>query len=88
MAHNFKIVIMVNFYKNLLVLDLSDETVYIGARVDPQLRDLVEKVSKERGMNISDFIRFLIKRELAQLGFLPEDTRKAFGILEEVALKG
>ena len=58
-----------------------EETVYIGARVEPKLKELVEKVAKERGMNVSDFIRFLVKRELARLSFLPEETKKAFGLL-------
>ena len=61
---------------------MENETVYIGARVTPDLRDLVQKVSEERGQNVSDFIRFLVKRELAKLSFLPEDTKKAFGIKE------
>lgn len=63
-----------------------EATVYIGARVEPELKKLIEKVAKERGMNVSDFIRFLVKRELARLSFLPEETKKAFGLLvKEVA---
>ena len=58
------------------------ESVYIGARVEPELKALIEKVAKERGMNVSDFIRFLVKRELARLSFLPEETKKAFGLLQ------
>ena len=53
---------------------------YIGARVKPELHDLVQKVSKERGMNTADFIRFLVKRELAEFSYLSKDTKKAFGI--------
>lgn len=58
------------------------ETVYIGARVEPELKELIQKVARERGMNVSDFIRFLVKRELAELSFLPEETKKAFGLLK------
>lgn len=61
------------------------ETVYIGTRIEPSLKDLVEKVAKERGMNVSDFLRFLVKRELAELSFLSEDTKKAFGMLKEAS---
>lgn len=57
---------------------------YIGTRIEPYLKDIVEKVAKEQGMNVSDFLRFLVKRELAALSFLSEDTKKAFGMLKEV----
>jgi len=64
------------------------ETVYIGTRIEPYLKELVEKVAKERGMNVSDFLRFLVKRELAALSFLSEDTKKAFGMLKEAPASG
>jgi len=64
-----------------------EATVYIGARVEPELKELIEKVAKERGMNVSDFIRFLVKRELARLSFLPDETKKAFGLLTEEAVQ-
>jgi len=54
--------------------------VYVAAKIDPKLKELVVKVAKARGMNVSDFIRFLILRELAELSFLPEDYKKAFGL--------
>jgi len=64
-----------------------EATVYIGARVEPELKELIEKVAKERGMNVSDFIRFLVKRELARLSFLPDETKKAFGLLTKEAVQ-
>ena len=73
------------FYIKLMVLDM--EAVYIGTRIEQYIKDLVEKVSHERGMNVSDFIRFLIKRELATLSFLGPDTKKAFGIKEAVKVE-
>ena len=72
-------------YKKLTVLEMEKEPVYIGTRVEPSLKELVEKVAKEQGMNVSDFLRFLVKRELAKLSFLPEDTKKAFGMLKETS---
>ena len=62
---------------------MQTETEYIGTRVEPELKRLIQKVAKERGMNVSDFIRFLVKRELAKLSFLPKETKKAFGLLKE-----
>ena len=56
---------------------------YIGTRIEPELKEIIEKVAKERGMNVSGFLRFLIRRELAELSFLPEETKKAFGLLKE-----
>lgn len=58
------------------------ETVYIGARVEPELKEILQKVAKQRGMNLSDLLRFWVKRELARLGFLSEEAKKAFGLLE------
>jgi len=55
---------------------------YVGTRIEPELKEIIEKVAKERGMNVSDFLRFLIRRELAELSFLPEETKKAFGLLK------
>ena len=61
---------------------MQTSNVYIGVRVEPELKEIIEKVAKERGMNVSDFLRFLIRRELAELSFLPEETKKAFGLLK------
>lgn len=61
---------------------MTEKTIYIGARVKPELKELIEKVSKARGMNVCDFIRYLILRELAELGFLPDYYKKAFGLLK------
>jgi len=56
------------------------ENVYIGTRIEPALKELIEKVSKSRGEDLSDFVRRSIRKELASLSFLPEDDKKALGI--------
>lgn len=53
---------------------------YVGTRLDEKTKRLMETVAAERGMNVSDFLRFLIRRELAMLSFLPTETKKAFGL--------
>lgn len=53
---------------------------YIGAKVDVELKELIETVAKERGMNVSDFLRYSVRKELADLGYLTNNTRKALGI--------
>ena len=49
--------------------------------IDIQLKDLLRKVSEARGEDMSDFVRRAIKRELARLSFLPEEEKKALGII-------
>ena len=56
------------------------DRIYIGAQVPLQLKALIEKVSKSRGEDVSSFTRRSIKKELAALGFLPEEDMKALGI--------
>ena len=59
------------------------ETVYIGARIEAGTKDLVEKVSKARGEDVSDFIRRSVLKELASLSFLSADDKKALGVKTE-----
>jgi hypothetical protein len=42
--------------------------------------ELLKKVSKARGEDLSDFVRRAIYKELANLSFLPEDQKKALGV--------
>lgn len=53
----------------------------IGARIDPQDRNLLDRVCKARGEDLSDFVRRAIKKELASLSYYPEATKKALGII-------
>jgi len=52
----------------------------LGVRVSPEDRDLLDKVCKARGEDVSDFIRRAIRKELAELSFYPEDVKKALGM--------
>ena len=58
------------------------ENVYVGTRIETELKELVEKVCRARGEDVSDFIRRSIRKELASLSFLPEEDKKALGIKE------
>jgi len=52
------------------------------------LKELVDKVqSDRRDPTRSDTVRWLILRALADLNFLPQETKKALGILEKEAVK-
>jgi len=52
----------------------------LGVRVTESLHSKLLVVSEARGEDISDFIRRAILKELANLGFLPENQKKALGI--------
>lgn len=52
----------------------------IGFRVPPEIHDLVAKVSKARGEDITSFARRAVLRELAELSFLSDYDKKALGV--------
>jgi uncharacterized protein (DUF1778 family) len=52
----------------------------IGARIDPQDRNLLDRVCKARGEDLSDFVRRAIKKELASLSYCSDETKKALGV--------
>jgi hypothetical protein len=53
----------------------------IFARVDPQLYKKLKEVSRARGEDLSDFVRRAVLKELANLSFLPDEQKKALGVL-------
>lgn len=57
---------------------------YVGLRIEPSDRQLLQKVCKARGEKMSDFARRAIKKELASLSFYDEETKKALGIRADV----
>ena len=59
-------------------------TTTIGVRLEPKDKELLEKVCKARGEDISDFIRRAVRKELASLSFYPEDVKKALGMKKEI----
>ena len=52
----------------------------IGVRIAPEDKQLLEKVCKARGEDLSDFVRRSIRKELASLSFLSAEDKKALGI--------
>ena len=54
--------------------------IQIGIRIPQKTKELLESVSKNRGEDISDFVRGAVLKELAILGFLSEDEKKALGV--------
>lgn len=58
----------------------------LGVRVTQIDRDILDKVCRERGEDLSDFIRRAIRKELASLSYYSEDTKKALGL--KISKKG
>jgi len=58
-------------------------TKQIGVRMLPSDYNLLKDIARGRGIDVSDFVRQLIRSELARLNYLGDDTRKALGITKE-----
>jgi len=54
--------------------------IIISFRVSQEDKELLEKVCKARGEDISSFIRRAYRKELANLNFLSEQDKKALGV--------
>jgi uncharacterized protein (DUF1778 family) len=52
----------------------------IGVRVTPEDKELLGRVSKARGEDISDFVRRAFRKELASLSYLSDADKKALGV--------
>ncbi|MHA2323765.1 MAG: hypothetical protein ACXACB_00065 [Promethearchaeota archaeon] len=52
----------------------------VFARMPKHDVELLKKVSKARGEDLSDFVRRAIYRELGNLSFLSDEQKKALGI--------
>ena len=55
----------------------------IGVRVSLEDKRILEKICDARGEDVSDFVRRVVRKELAALSFYPDDVKKALGVLKE-----
>jgi len=55
-------------------------TELIGVKFDPGTFKLIKEVADLQGVGACDFIRLATRRELARLGYLPDEERKALGV--------
>ncbi len=53
------------------------------ARMRKEDVDLVKKVCRFRGEDLSDFVRRSVKKELARLSYLSKEEKKALGLGSE-----
>jgi len=56
---------------------------HLVVRVDSSLKELIDRVAKARGEQISNFVRRAVKTELARLSYLTPEEKKALGVLQE-----
>jgi hypothetical protein len=52
----------------------------IGVRISVKDRQLIQRVCRARGEDLSDFVRRSIKKELALLSYISAEDMKALGI--------
>ena len=55
------------------------DMIWYGFRLDKRTYELIKKVAKDRGMDLADLMRELVKRELARLSYLSEEEKKSLG---------
>jgi hypothetical protein len=49
--------------------------IIIGVRIPLHIKELLERVSKNRGEDVSDFVRRSVLKELASLSFLSDEEK-------------
>ena len=56
---------------------MKDKNVIISVRFPTSDVFLVKEIAKNRGQDVSDFVRLSVKKELARLSFLSKEEKKA-----------
>ncbi len=62
---------------------MYDRTVSITARFPMEDANLLKKTARDRREDVSTFVRRAVLKEIAKLGLLPDEQRKALGVLNE-----
>jgi predicted DNA-binding protein len=57
--------------------------IVIGVRMPQEIKELLDRVSKNRGEDVSDFVRRSVLKELASLNYLSVEEKKALGVRTE-----
>jgi len=52
----------------------------ISVRFTKRIRNLIDKIAKARGSDVSSVIRQAVHQELARLSFLTDEEKKALGL--------
>jgi len=59
--------------------DISETRLNIW--IDKELKELAYRVARSRGETLSSMIRRALKKELAELGYLSREEKKALGLI-------
>jgi len=62
---------------------MKHQNIIISVRFPLQDTLLLKEVSKNRGQDVSNFIRFAVRKELARLSYLTTDEKKSLEVKEE-----
>jgi len=54
----------------------------VGVRFDEETYKTLKEITKARKIQMADFIREAVMKELARLSFLSDEQKKALGVLE------
>ena len=73
----------ISIYPFLYRIEYMKEVVVTTIRLPGEIHTLLSRVTKNRGENVSLFIRRLVIRELASLSYLNDDVKKSLGVTSE-----
>lgn len=68
------------YYYSLRCYNMYDRTVSITARFPMEDANLLKKTARDRREDVSSFVRRAVLMEMAKLGLLPDEQRKALGV--------
>lgn len=72
-----------SYNNSLLWSYMSSRTVSVTARFPMEDANLLKKTARDRREDVSSFVRRAVLREIAKLGLLPDEQRKALGVPDE-----
>ena len=56
------------------------KVVILFARVTEKDKQTINEIAKDRGENLSDFVRRSVKKELGRMGYLSQSEMKSLGL--------
>jgi len=63
---------------------MKHENIIISVRFPPSDAILLKEISKNRGQDVSDFVRLSVRKELARLSYLSLAEKKSLEVTEGV----
>lgn len=57
----------------------SDQKITIWGKVDPEIKELVDKIAKAQGITVSEYVRMLITADLDKRTFFTSKVKEEIG---------